>query len=117
MARIPRHFELTSQNRLDAVAHLARRFFREVVGVDYAEVLVTDESDLTDFTDTTGDRSLEVAEMLARMATHYRITGRPESTRIVDLLESLASKGVTREPPALQARRSHGPAAAPPVTS
>jgi hypothetical protein len=95
MARIRRHFELTSQNRLDAVADLAPRFFREVVGWDYADVLVTDESDLADFADTTGDRSLEVAKMLARMAIHYRITGQPDSMRIVDLLEFLASQGVT----------------------
>jgi hypothetical protein len=69
-------FELTSQNRLDTLVDLAPRFFREVVGWDYADVLVTDESDLADFADTTGDRDIEVAETLARMATHYRITGR-----------------------------------------
>lgn len=96
MAQIRRHFELASQNRLDAVVDLAPRFFREVVGRDDAEVLVTDESNLADFADTTGDRDTEVAEMLARMATHYRITGRPDSTRIVDLLDFLASNGVTR---------------------
>lgn len=96
MARIPKQFELASQSRLDAVAGLAPRFFREVVGWDYAEVLVTDESDLADFADTTGERRIEVAEMLDRMATHYRIDGRiVGSTRIVDLLEFLASHGVT----------------------
>jgi len=95
MARIRKQFELASQNRLDGVVDLAPRFFREVVGWDYAEVLVTDESDLADFADTTGDRDVEVAEMLTRMATHYRIAGQPNSTRIVDLLEFLASSGVT----------------------
>jgi hypothetical protein len=95
MTPIQRHFELTSQNRLDAVVDLAPRFFREVVGWDYADALVTDESDLADFADTTGDRDVEVVEMLARMAAHYRITGPPDSTRIVDLLEFLASNGVT----------------------
>jgi len=92
MANTQRHFELAAQKRLDAVAHLAPRFFREVVGWDYAEVLVTDESDLRDFADTTGNRDLEVAEMLDRMATHYQIDGRlAGSTRIVVLLEFLAS--------------------------
>jgi len=96
MARIRRHFELASQNRLDAVVDLAPQFFREVVGWDYVEVLVTDECDLGDFANTTGVRDSEVAEMLARMARHYRVTGRPDSTRIVDLLEFLALNGVTR---------------------
>jgi hypothetical protein len=92
----PRQFELAAQNRLDAVAYLAPRFFREVVGWDYAEVLVTDESDLRDFADTTGNRNVEVAEMLDRIAAHYRIDGRlAGSTRIVDLLEFLASNGIT----------------------
>ncbi len=96
MLQSDRHFELASQRRFEAVAHLAPRFFREVIGWDYAEVLVTDESDLRDFADTTGDRDLEVAEMLDRIATHYRIDGRlAGSTRIVELLELLAANGVT----------------------
>ena len=95
MDRIRRHFELTSQDRLDAVVDLAPRFFREVVCWDYANVLVTDVSDLADFADMTGDRDIEVAEMLTRMATHYRIAGPPDCTRIVDLVEFLASHGVT----------------------
>lgn len=96
MAQTPRHFELAARNRLDAVADLAPRFFREVVGWEYAEVLVTDDSDLGDFADPTGNRDLEVAAMLDRIATHYRINGRlAGSTRIVKLLEFLGSKGVT----------------------
>lgn len=96
MAHAPRHFELAARNRLDAVPHIAPRFFREVVGWDYAEVLVTDESDLRDFADATGNRDLEVTEMLDRIATHYRIDGRlAGSTRIVELLEFLASNGIT----------------------
>src|SRR5438132_10490802 len=92
MADAPRHFELAPRDRLDAVAYLAPRFFREVVGWDRAEVLVTDESDLRDFANTTGNRDLEVATMLDRIETHYRIDGRlAGSTRIVELLEFLAS--------------------------
>jgi hypothetical protein len=91
MNHAPRHFELAQQNRLDAVAHLAPRFFREVVDWDYSDVLVTDESDLRDFADTTGNRDVEVAAMLNRIETHYRIDGRlAGSTRIVALLEFLA---------------------------
>ena len=96
MAHASRHFELAAGDRLDAVDHLAPRFFREVVGWDYAEVLVTDESDLRDFADTTGNRDNEVAEMLDRIVTHYRVDGRlAGSTRIVELLEFLASNGMT----------------------
>ena len=96
MGQAPRQFELAAQDRLAAVAHLAPRFFRVVVGWDYAEVLVTDESDLRDFADTTGNRDGEVADMLERIATHYRVDGRlAGSTRIVELLEFLASHGVT----------------------
>ena len=92
MKQAPRHVELAPQNRLDAVAHLAPRFFREVVGWDYEDVLVTDASDLRDFADTTGDRAAEVAAMLDRLETHYRIDGRlAGSMQIVALLEFLAS--------------------------
>ena len=96
MNHAPRHFELAQQNRLDAVEHLAPRFFREVLGWDCADVLVTDESDLRDFADPTGNRDVEVAAMLDRIKTHYRIDGRlAGSTRIVALLEFLASNGMT----------------------
>jgi hypothetical protein len=94
--QIVRHVELAPQNRLDAVAHLAPRFFREVVGLDYADVLVTDDSDLRDFADTTGDRSAEVRVMLDRLERHYRVDGRVAgSTRIVALLEFLDASGIT----------------------
>ena len=59
-------------------------------------MLVTDESELRDFADTTGDRSVEVAAMLDRIETHYRIAGRlAGSMRIAALLEFLASNGIT----------------------
>ena len=59
-------------------------------------MLVTDESDLRDFADLTGDRSAEFAGMLDRMAAHYSVDARlAKSTRIVDLLEWLASNGAT----------------------
>ena len=49
-----------------------------------------------DFADTTGNRDVEVAEMLDGIATCYRVDGRlAGSTRIVDLLEFLASNGIT----------------------
>ena len=96
MVHEPRHFELAASDRLSAVDYLAPRFFREVVGWDYAEVLVTDESDLRDFADITGNRDLEVAEMLDRIGTHYRVDGRlAGSTRIVELLEFLAANHTT----------------------
>ena len=96
MAQTPRQFELAARNRLDAVANLAPRFFRDVVGWEYTEVLVTDDSDLGDFAGTTGNRDVGIAAMLDRIATHYRINARlAGSTRIVELLEFLRSKGVT----------------------
>jgi hypothetical protein len=82
--------EIASQNRLRAVEHLAPRFFQEVLGYDYKECLITDESDLTDFADAFGDRNLEVAVMLDRLEAHYLFDPRgATSTRIVDLLEFL----------------------------
>ena len=91
-----RRFEFAPRDRLEAVRHLAPRFFHDVVGWDYEEVLVTDESDLRDFADLTGDRSAEVAGMLDRMAAHYSVDGRlAKSTLIVDLLEFLASNETT----------------------
>ena len=96
MPKKTRRFESAPQDRLEAVGYLAPRFFRDVVGWDYCEVLVTDESDLRDFPDLTGDRSAEVAGMLDRVAAHYSVDGRlAKSTLIVDLLEFLASNGTT----------------------
>lgn len=88
---------LASQARLEAVEHLATRFFREVVGYDYAECLITDESDLLDFTGASGEKSkAELEEMSDRLEAHYLIDGRElGSTRIVALLEFLQSRGVT----------------------
>jgi hypothetical protein len=95
---IPRQkqFELAPQDRLKAVHHLAPRFFREVVGWDYADVLVTDDSDLFDFAEIGGDRTTAVGEMLDRFSSCYGLDGRQvASTRIVILLEFLATNGVT----------------------
>jgi len=85
-------FELAPQDRMAAVEDLAPRFFREVVGWEYDEVLVSDESDLVDFADVTGDRKQEVQVMLSRFGSTYGLDPRAaKSTRIVDLLEFLAT--------------------------
>lgn len=88
---------LASQERLVRVEELAPRFFQEVLEMNYFECLITDESDLRDFTDAFGDNDeAEVAAMLDRLEAHYLVDGRAApSTRIVDLLEFLQSRGVT----------------------
>ena len=92
----PKKVTFAPQNRLIAVEDLAPRFFHEVVGYEYGECLTTDESDLRDFTDVFGDHDAEVAAMLDRIEAHYLIDVRMvSSTRIVDLLEFLQSRGVT----------------------
>lgn len=96
---MPRHWKkitFAPHTRLAIVELLAPRFFREVVGYEYEECLITDESDLLDFTGPDGDHRAAVEEMLDRLEAHYLIDGRAAtSTRIVDLLELLQSKGVT----------------------
>jgi hypothetical protein len=53
--------------------------------------LVTDESDLFDFADVTGDREQEVQRMLVRMGATYGIDpSYIQSTKITDLLEFLS---------------------------
>lgn len=93
-----RNVELASQERLARVEHLAPRFFREVLGWEYDEVLVTDESDLRDFADATApqhERMAEIETFFARMNEEYFVDGRSAgSTRIVDLLELLRAHGV-----------------------
>ena len=92
-----RRIELASRHRLATVEKLAPRVFREVINRTYADCLVTDESDLSDFVDVSGDREAQVAALLDRFRTHYSIGSQPlGSTRIVDLLELLASRGVQR---------------------
>jgi hypothetical protein len=95
MAGKPRKIELAPQTRLVAVEHLAPRFFHEVLECDYEDCLVTDESDLRDFADVFGHREVEVAAMLDRIEAHYLVDGRAaQSTRIIELLEFLQSRGV-----------------------
>lgn len=78
------------------VEHLAPRFFRAVLGYEYEECLITDESDLRDFVDVFGNHDAEIAAMLDRLEAHYFIDGRElGTTRIVDLLSFLQSRGVT----------------------
>jgi hypothetical protein len=88
--------EFAPQDRLTAVEDLAPRFFREVLGYEYEECLISDESDLFDFACALEDRQIEVEQMLDRLEGHYPIDGRAAaSTRIVDLLEFLRDRGVT----------------------
>jgi hypothetical protein len=97
MMRPKKKIEFAPQDRMTALEPLAPRFFEEVVGYDFRECLVTDESDLWDFVSYgVADREAEVAEMLDRMDRHYFVESRKVgSTRIVDLLEHLARSGVT----------------------
>lgn len=93
-----KRFELAPQDRLTKVEHLAPRFFREVLGWEYEECLVTDESDLGDFATASAPREERRAELdtfLTRMQEHYLVDGRTVgSTRIVHLLEFLEARGI-----------------------
>ena len=90
-----KQFTLASQSRLSAVEHLAPRFFRVVLDVDYEDCLLTDESDLRDFASIFDDRTAAVAECLDRLEAQYLVDGRAAgSTRIVVLLEYLRASGV-----------------------
>ena len=96
MSDQPKKFTLAPQVRLETGEHLAPRFFHEVLNLDYAECLTTDESDLLDYTDSSGDDRVEAEAFLDRFESHYLIDGRgAKSTRIVDLLEFLQSRGVS----------------------
>ena len=78
------------------VEHLAPRFFREVLDIRYEECLVTAESDLQDFVIVKSSSDDAVSALLGRAETHYFISyPAAASTRIVDILEFLASHGVT----------------------
>jgi hypothetical protein len=59
---------LGPQARLEAVEHLAPRFFREVLEYDYADCLITDESDLLHFTCAGGKNSKRELEAVWREA-------------------------------------------------
>ena len=85
------------QNRLSQIENLAPRFFQEVLGRDYTECLITDESHLSDFANTFAGRAAAAAEVEAffvALDAHYHIDGRSVGTGIVDLLEFLNSRGV-----------------------
>ena len=89
-------FEPAPTDRLSQVEHLAPRFFREILGWDYGECFVTDESALSDFvtvTDPPPQRRAAVEGFLVRIEEHYFLPGKgPGSTRIVDILDSSKPK-------------------------
>lgn len=91
--RMPK-VEIAPQDRLSAVEHLAPRFFREVLDYDYDECAISDDSDLGDFTDLAGsDYEALIEAMFNRFQACYQLDPRQVgSTRIVDLLEFLASR-------------------------
>jgi hypothetical protein len=90
-----KEFTLAPQDRLAAVETLAPRFFSEVLDLDYAECLTTDESDLCDYTSSLEPGAEEVEAVLDRIERHYLVDCRAAgSTRIVDLLEFLRDRGV-----------------------
>ncbi len=92
----PKKIVFASRDRLSAVEELAPRFFAEVLEIDYGECLITDESDLRDFTEFGSEASPAVDRMLDRLEAHYLVDARIiGSTRIVQLLEFLQSRGVT----------------------
>lgn len=78
------------------VEHLAPRFFREVLDAEYEECLVTDESDLRDFVVVENPSGDVISSTLGRLEKHYFIDyPAVASTRIIDILEFLASHGIT----------------------
>ena len=95
-AEMPQRFQLASRDRMENVEALADRFFREVIGHEYSDCLVTDESDLYDFAPVRADAAAAVAAMFARLESHYLIDAREAATtKIVGLLEFLEERGVT----------------------
>ena len=88
---LPKKITFAPQDRLEAVEHLAPRFFTEVVGMEYSDCLVTDESDLRDFATEEGG----VEQMLDRFRTHYLLNPPAGTLYIVDFLECLEAHGVS----------------------
>ncbi len=92
----PIKFELASTERLAAVEALTARFYREILELDYAECLTTDESDLADFTSFGEPVAPELVRLLDRIEQHYLVDVREaQSTRIVDVLAFLLAQGVS----------------------
>lgn len=64
---------IAAQERIDDFEHTAIEFFRAVLGMDYGECIVTDESRLSDFA------SCGLPEDIAD-TTHLRVHPRPMSS-------------------------------------
>ena len=74
--------EFASTDRLAEVEYLAPRFFDEVIGMDYGDCLITDESSLWDF-----HAEADNEQFFARIQEIYGVNVRDiESGRIVDIL-------------------------------
>lgn len=85
-----------SDDRLRAVEHLAPRFFAEIIGIDYDDCFISDYSAIGDFFDASDAGEAEVEARLDLIAELYSVDVRHLGTHcIVDILEFLASKGIT----------------------
>jgi hypothetical protein len=72
-------------DRLADVEHLAPRFFSEVIGMDYADCIITDESSIWDFHAEADNESY-----FERIVEVYGVNVRDiESGNIVEILERL----------------------------
>ena len=87
-----KRIEFALGSRFDRVEYLAPRFFREILRMDYDNVIfVSDLSDIRDF-----PAGKDVVAVLRRFEEHYFLDpSRAESTHIVHLLELLDRNGVS----------------------
>lgn len=90
-------FELASQDRVEAVEHLAPRFFETVLGLDYWSCIITDETDLSDFLTLDSEPEDSTVEPFFEKIEeeYFRDLREVGSTLVIDLLEELSFSGIS----------------------
>ena len=97
---------IAAQERIDDFEHTAIEFFRVVLGLDYSECIVTDESRLSDFAScglpddiADGIQSLKSlysewdAWVVPAICSRYGLANLSTTMLLVDLLEQIERQG------------------------
>jgi hypothetical protein len=100
----PKKIELAPQDEIDLYESIARTFLQEILEVELSECLITDESNLSDFTwcgypelesdDDTVDEPDSVwdAWVVANICQRYRIEPFETNIRLVELFRRITAQ-------------------------
>ncbi|MCX2680848.1 hypothetical protein OOZ15_12915 [Galbibacter sp. EGI 63066] len=84
----PKKIEFSETDRIGKYEHIAVDFFDKIIGIDFYDCFVSDESSLYDF-DSEFLFDLENDEILKKIKSEYGIVPKSEACILVDIFEQI----------------------------